>query len=131
MGSQGCAVTYTLNPNSTLDSGAEANGIFFTWALELCKQKLLHTQGFVIEKVNLYISSFFFPHPRFKKAFESEPTLQSGINYAVLLLAAGHQFESSFELRKVGNCSLIFLEGIKKLDPKSCKGENPCAFYYI
>ncbi|XP_059556406.1 mitogen-activated protein kinase kinase kinase 5 isoform X1 [Myotis daubentonii] len=38
----------------------------------------------------------------FKKAFESEPTLQSGINYAVLLLAAGQQFESSFELRKVG-----------------------------
>ncbi|XP_060229462.1 mitogen-activated protein kinase kinase kinase 5 isoform X3 [Meriones unguiculatus] len=38
----------------------------------------------------------------FKKAFVSEPTLQSGINYAVLLLAAGHQFESSFELRKVG-----------------------------
>ncbi|XP_023567965.1 mitogen-activated protein kinase kinase kinase 5 [Octodon degus] len=38
----------------------------------------------------------------YKKAFESEPTLQSGINYAVLLLAAGHQFESSFELRKVG-----------------------------
>ncbi|XP_066104226.1 mitogen-activated protein kinase kinase kinase 5 isoform X1 [Saccopteryx bilineata] len=38
----------------------------------------------------------------FKKAFESEPTLQSGINYAVLLVAAGHQFESSFELRKVG-----------------------------
>ncbi|XP_061062943.1 mitogen-activated protein kinase kinase kinase 5 isoform X2 [Eubalaena glacialis] len=38
----------------------------------------------------------------FKKAFESEPTLQSGINFAVLLLASGHQFESSFELRKVG-----------------------------
>ncbi|KAM4693410.1 mitogen-activated protein kinase kinase kinase 5 [Discoglossus pictus] len=38
----------------------------------------------------------------FRKAFESEPTLQSGINYAVLLLAAGHQFETSFELRKVG-----------------------------
>ncbi|XP_053144726.1 mitogen-activated protein kinase kinase kinase 5 isoform X2 [Hemicordylus capensis] len=38
----------------------------------------------------------------FKKAFESEPTLQSGINYAVLLLAAGHQFDTSFELRKVG-----------------------------
>jgi hypothetical protein len=56
------------------------------------------------EKVNLYI--WFFC--RFKKAFESEPTLQSGINYAVLLLAAGHQFESSFELRKVGNYSLIF-----------------------
>lgn len=39
---------------------------------------------------------------RFKKGFESEPTLHSGINYAVLLLAAGHQFDSSFELRKVG-----------------------------
>ncbi|XP_053314965.1 mitogen-activated protein kinase kinase kinase 5 [Spea bombifrons] len=38
----------------------------------------------------------------YRKAFESEPTLQSGINYAVLLLAAGHQFESSFELRKIG-----------------------------
>lgn len=54
---------------------------------------------------------------RFKKAFESEPTLQSGINYAVLLLAAGHQFESSFELRKVGNYSLIFYMEIHKLEP--------------
>ncbi|XP_068087744.1 mitogen-activated protein kinase kinase kinase 5 isoform X2 [Hyperolius riggenbachi] len=38
----------------------------------------------------------------YRKAFESEPTLQSGINYAVLLLAAGQQFDSSFELRKIG-----------------------------
>uniref|UniRef100_A0A7N6BU62 mitogen-activated protein kinase kinase kinase n=1 Tax=Anabas testudineus TaxID=64144 RepID=A0A7N6BU62_ANATE len=38
----------------------------------------------------------------FKKGFESEPTLHSGINYAVLLLAAGQQFDTSFELRKVG-----------------------------
>uniref|UniRef100_A0A671SUB6 mitogen-activated protein kinase kinase kinase n=1 Tax=Sinocyclocheilus anshuiensis TaxID=1608454 RepID=A0A671SUB6_9TELE len=38
----------------------------------------------------------------FRKGFESEPTLHSGINYAVLLLAAGYQFDSSFELRKVG-----------------------------
>ncbi|KAM9315953.1 mitogen-activated protein kinase kinase kinase 5 [Gastrophryne carolinensis] len=38
----------------------------------------------------------------YRKAFESEPSLQSGINYAVLLLAAGHQFDSSFELRKIG-----------------------------
>ncbi|XP_030637155.1 mitogen-activated protein kinase kinase kinase 5 [Chanos chanos] len=38
----------------------------------------------------------------FKKGFELEPTLHSGINYAVLLLAAGHQFDTSFELRKVG-----------------------------
>ncbi|KAM8947334.1 mitogen-activated protein kinase kinase kinase 5 [Pelodytes ibericus] len=38
----------------------------------------------------------------YRKAFESEPTLHSGINYAVLLLAAGHQFETSFELRKIG-----------------------------
>lgn len=38
----------------------------------------------------------------YKKAFDSEPTLQSGISYAVFLMAAGHQFETSFELRKVG-----------------------------
>lgn len=45
---------------------------------------------------------------RFKMGFESEPTLHSGINYAVLLLAAGHQFETSFELRKVGEWTLEF-----------------------
>lgn len=110
----------------------EASGIFFAWALELCKQKLLHTLGFMTEKVNLYISFFVFFFPlRFKKAFESEPTLQSGINYAVLLLAAGHQFESSFELRKVGNGSFIFLEGIKRLDPKSVqRKKHSCFFTY-
>lgn len=43
---------------------------------------------------------------RFQRGFESEPTLHSGINYAVLLLAAGHQFETSFELRKVGRWAL-------------------------
>lgn len=48
---------------------------------------------------SVYYSDFSF---RFKKGFESEPTLHSGINYAVLLLAAGHQFDTSFELRKVG-----------------------------
>ncbi|MEQ2196608.1 hypothetical protein XENOCAPTIV_005382, partial [Xenoophorus captivus] len=42
----------------------------------------------------------------FKKGFESEPTLHSGINYAVLLLAAEHQFDTSFELRKVGEAFL-------------------------
>uniref|UniRef100_A0A4W3K4P1 mitogen-activated protein kinase kinase kinase n=1 Tax=Callorhinchus milii TaxID=7868 RepID=A0A4W3K4P1_CALMI len=36
------------------------------------------------------------------KAFESEPTLHSGINLAVLLLAGGHEFDTSFELRKTG-----------------------------
>lgn len=41
--------------------------------------------------------------------FESEPTLHSGINYAVLLLAAGHQFETSFELRKVGEWVLDWI----------------------
>ncbi|TMS12539.1 Mitogen-activated protein kinase kinase kinase 5 [Larimichthys crocea] len=45
---------------------------------------------------------YAFALNRFKKGFESEPTLHSGINYAVLLLAAGHQFDTSFELRKVG-----------------------------
>lgn len=46
---------------------------------------------------------------RFRKGFESEPTLHSGINYAVLLLAAGHQFDTSFELRKVGEWTLVTL----------------------
>ncbi|XP_064408261.1 mitogen-activated protein kinase kinase kinase 5 isoform X2 [Latimeria chalumnae] len=36
------------------------------------------------------------------KAFEVEATLHSGINVAVLLMAAGHQFETSTELRKTG-----------------------------
>lgn len=94
----------------------------------------MHTQSFMIEKVNLDICCCFFN--RFKKAFESEPSLQSGINYAVLLLAAGHQFESSFELRKVGNCSLIFYMKIKKLDPtwyKESKSliDRPFACYLI
>ena len=61
---------------------------------------------------------FFY---RFKKAFESEPTLQSGINYAVLLLASGHQFESSFELRKVGNYSLMFYMESRKWIQLSAK----------
>ncbi|XP_069081341.1 mitogen-activated protein kinase kinase kinase 6-like isoform X2 [Pleurodeles waltl] len=36
------------------------------------------------------------------KAFATEPTLHSGINLAVLLMASGHQFESSAELRVIG-----------------------------
>lgn len=109
----------------------KASGIFLlAQALELCKRKLLHTQGFMIEKVNLYVCFFY----RFKKAFESEPTLQSGINYAVLLLAAGHQFESSFELRKVGNYSCMFYMEIRKLDPTWCHEkeslmDSPFAFF--
>ncbi|XP_067867221.1 mitogen-activated protein kinase kinase kinase 5-like isoform X2 [Heterodontus francisci] len=35
-------------------------------------------------------------------AFEHEPTLHSGINVAVFLMAAGHQFDTSPELRKIG-----------------------------
>ncbi|XP_014327722.1 mitogen-activated protein kinase kinase kinase 5-like [Xiphophorus maculatus] len=36
------------------------------------------------------------------KAFEAEPTFHSGINSLVLLTAAGHEFETSIELRKIG-----------------------------
>ncbi|XP_046882489.1 mitogen-activated protein kinase kinase kinase 5 isoform X2 [Hypomesus transpacificus] len=36
------------------------------------------------------------------KAFESEPSLHSGINNVVLLMAAGHEFDTSIELRKIG-----------------------------
>ncbi|XP_015230026.1 PREDICTED: mitogen-activated protein kinase kinase kinase 5-like [Cyprinodon variegatus] len=36
------------------------------------------------------------------KAFEVEPSLHSGINSVILLMAAGHEFETSIELRKIG-----------------------------
>ena len=39
---------------------------------------------------------------RYRKGFELQPTLYSGINLAVLLIVAGLQFESSIELRKIG-----------------------------
>lgn len=39
---------------------------------------------------------------RYGKAFETEPTLHSGINVVVLLMAAGHEFETSLEIRKIG-----------------------------
>uniref|UniRef100_A0A8C6YPH3 mitogen-activated protein kinase kinase kinase n=1 Tax=Nothoprocta perdicaria TaxID=30464 RepID=A0A8C6YPH3_NOTPE len=38
----------------------------------------------------------------YRKGFELQSTLYSGINLAVLLLVAGQQFESSVELRKIG-----------------------------
>ena len=39
---------------------------------------------------------------RYGRAFETEPTLHSGINNVVLLMAAGHEFDTSIELRKIG-----------------------------
>lgn len=43
-----------------------------------------------------------FPVPRYSKAFEVEPSLHAGINAAVLLVAAGHQFDSSVRLQQIG-----------------------------
>ncbi|KAF7708726.1 mitogen-activated protein kinase kinase kinase 5 [Silurus meridionalis] len=36
------------------------------------------------------------------RAFKMEPSLHSGINNVVLLMAAGHEFDSSVQLRKIG-----------------------------
>ena len=87
-----------------MQTEAIANSEFHDW-----ESKLVHLWVF------LY---------RFKKAFESEPTLQSGINYAVLLLASGHQFESSFELRKVGNYSLMLYMESRKWIQLSAKKKD-------
>ncbi|XP_078279497.1 mitogen-activated protein kinase kinase kinase 5-like [Rhinoraja longicauda] len=38
----------------------------------------------------------------YRMAFEHEPTLHSGINVAVFLMAAGHRFDTSSDLRKIG-----------------------------
>lgn len=46
------------------------------------------------------------PTRRYRKGFELQPTLYSGINLAVLLIVAGQQFESSIELRKIGKTIL-------------------------
>ncbi|MGH0162367.1 UNVERIFIED_CONTAM: hypothetical protein FKN15_046579 [Acipenser sinensis] len=58
---------------------------------------------------DMFLSSGFTDHDSrdkacywYGKAFEGEPTLHSGINNLVLLMAAGHQFETSIELRKIG-----------------------------
>ncbi|XP_056141892.1 mitogen-activated protein kinase kinase kinase 5 isoform X2 [Lampris incognitus] len=58
---------------------------------------------------DIFMSSGFTDHPSrdqacywYGKAFEAEPTLHSGINNVVLLMAAGHEFDTSIELRKLG-----------------------------
>lgn len=42
------------------------------------------------------------PTLRYRKAFDIEPSLHSGINAAVLLIADGQRFEDSEELRLIG-----------------------------
>ncbi|GAA6220405.1 mitogen-activated protein kinase kinase kinase 5-like isoform X1 [Lates japonicus] len=58
---------------------------------------------------DMFMSSGFTDHCSrdqacywYGKAFETEPTLHSGINNVVLLMAAGHEFDTSIELRKLG-----------------------------
>ncbi|XP_036072031.1 mitogen-activated protein kinase kinase kinase 5 isoform X2 [Oryzias melastigma] len=58
---------------------------------------------------DMFMSSMFTDVPSrdqacfwYGKAFEMEPTLHSGINSVVLLIASGHEFETSIELRKIG-----------------------------
>uniref|UniRef100_A0A674B5W3 mitogen-activated protein kinase kinase kinase n=1 Tax=Salmo trutta TaxID=8032 RepID=A0A674B5W3_SALTR len=58
---------------------------------------------------DMFMSSGFKDHRSrdqacywYGKAFETEPTLHSGINNVVLLIAAGHEFDTSIELWKIG-----------------------------
>ncbi|TNN89086.1 Mitogen-activated protein kinase kinase kinase 5 [Liparis tanakae] len=58
---------------------------------------------------DMFMSSGFTDQPSrvqachwYGKAFEMEPTLHSGINNVVLLMVAGHEFDTSIELRKIG-----------------------------
>ncbi|KAL7394286.1 hypothetical protein ABVT39_023678 [Epinephelus coioides] len=58
---------------------------------------------------DMFMSSGFTDHSSrdqacywYGRAFETEPTLHSGINNVVLLMAAGHEFDTSIELRKIG-----------------------------
>ncbi|NXS52631.1 M3K6 kinase, partial [Brachypteracias leptosomus] len=48
----------------------------------------------------------------YNKAFEVEPSLHSGINAAVLLVATGHQFDTSTQLQQIG-VKLSCLQGRK------------------
>ncbi|XP_073758116.1 mitogen-activated protein kinase kinase kinase 15 isoform X3 [Callorhinus ursinus] len=45
---------------------------------------------------------YAFALNRYRKGFELQSSLYSGINLAVLLIVAGQQFETSMELRKIG-----------------------------
>uniref|UniRef100_A0A452IID9 mitogen-activated protein kinase kinase kinase n=1 Tax=Gopherus agassizii TaxID=38772 RepID=A0A452IID9_9SAUR len=54
----------------------------------------------------------------YSKAFDTEPSLHSGINSAVLLIAAGHQFETSVRLRQIGvklSCLLSNKGSVEKM----------------
>lgn len=50
---------------------------------------------------------FCFWLPRYYKAFLTEPSLHAGINSVVFLMAAGHQFETSMQLRQIGAGSFL------------------------
>lgn len=43
-----------------------------------------------------------------------EPSLHSGINTVVLLMAAGHEFDTSVELRKIGMFSMYITSPFKE-----------------
>ncbi|XP_037237197.1 mitogen-activated protein kinase kinase kinase 6 isoform X1 [Falco rusticolus] len=55
----------------------------------------------------------------YSKAFEVEPSLHAGINAAVLLVAAGHQFETSMQLQQIG-VKLSCLQGRKGSPEELC-----------
>ncbi|NXF31320.1 M3K15 kinase, partial [Nyctibius bracteatus] len=70
----------------------------------------------------------------YSKAFEVEPSLHAGINAAVLLVAAGHSFETSTQLQQIGTKQPTGANPGGRLGVQGCwlgmwwvRGGSPCS----
>lgn len=102
----------TPKTGTTLSSGGNTNAtlmLFFVFLFLLFTKEYSSYAVLIVINNNKYIiiiiliySSVSSSTCRYRKGFELQPTLYSGINLTVLLIVAGQQFESSIELRKIG-----------------------------